>query len=132
MPAGTGTLTAAKNVLPEPRSGAAAVNMPFAYLAVPQVWREESRWTYEFGGMVELEAPLKVSLELVKLTSAWALENFGLKAALIQTTSPYGTDWLLKWVEKQTFLAQGVEVGGGGGGVEVVVEGGGGGGRGRR
>lgn len=82
--------------------------------------------------MVELGAPLKVSLELVKLTSAWALENFGLKAALIQTTSPYGTDWLLKWVEKQTFLAQGVEVGGGGGGVEVVVEGGGGGGRGRR
>jgi len=34
-----------------------------------------------------------------------------LKTALSQTTSPEGTDWLLKCVEKHTLLAHGVDVG---------------------
>jgi hypothetical protein len=37
--------------------------------------------------------------------------NLGLKAALNQTTSPEGTDWLLNCVEKHTLKAHGVEVG---------------------
>jgi hypothetical protein len=46
----------------------------------------------------------------VKLTLLRAPENLGLNTALSQTTSPPGTDWLLKCVEKHTFLAQGVGV----------------------
>jgi hypothetical protein len=53
----------------------------------------------------------------VKLTAPEVPENLGLKTALSQTMSPEGTDWLLKWVEKHTFLAHGVDVGV----VDVVV-----------
>jgi hypothetical protein len=49
-------------------------------------------------------------MELVKLTTLLRVDgNLGLKAALSQTRVPGGTDWLLKWVVKQTFLPQAAE-----------------------
>jgi hypothetical protein len=110
-PAGTGMLTAEKKVLPDPGKGAVACHWPLTYSAVLQVCWLDWRLMNESGGMVELCTPLMVTMELVKLTRAEEPENLGLKAALSQTTSPAGTDWLLKWVEKQTWFAQGVVVG---------------------
>jgi hypothetical protein len=100
-------LTAEKKVLPDPGKGAVVCHWPLTYSAVLQVFWLDLRLMNESGGMVELCTPLMVTTELVKLTRAEEPENLGLKAALSQTTSPAGTDWLLKWVEKQTFFAQG-------------------------
>ena len=110
-------LTADRNVLPDPGRGALACHAPPASCAVPQDCRLELNWMKEFGGDGETTTPLIVTWELVKLTVAEEPENLGLKAALNQTTSPPGTDWLLKCVEKHTCGAQGVEVGD----VDVVV-----------
>lgn len=104
-------LTAEKKVLPDPGKGAVVCHWPLTYCAVLQVCWLDWRLMNESGGMVELCTPLMVTMELVKLTRAEEPENLGLKAALSQTTSPAGTDWLLKLVEKQTFFAQGVVVG---------------------
>jgi hypothetical protein len=104
-------LTAEKKVLPDPGKGAVVCHWPLTYSAVLQVCWLDWRLMNESGGMVELCTPLMVTMELVKLTRAEEPENLGLKAALSQTTSPAGTDWLLKWVEKQTLFAQGVVVG---------------------
>ena len=105
-PLGTVTLTADKNVLPDPGRGAAACHSPLTNSAVPQVCRLEISCIKESG--TGNGAPLIVTVELVKLTVAEVPENFGLKAALSQTTSPEGGPWLLNCVEKHMFGAQGV------------------------
>ena len=51
----------------------------------------------------ETRTLLILTLELVKLTVADPPWNLGLKTALNQTTSPEGTDWLLKCVESIRF-----------------------------
>jgi len=107
-------LTADKNVLPDPGRGATACHSPLVNCAVPQDCRLDSSCIEESGAGTW--APLIVTTELVKLTVLRLPENLGLKTALSQTTSPAGTDWLLKFVEKHTLLAHGVEVG-----VVVVV-----------
>ena len=105
-PLGTGTLTADKNVLPDPGRGAVACHTPLANAAVPQVCRPDFRLIMESG--TANVTPLIVTSEPVKLTVAELPENLGLKAALNQITSPWGGVWLLKCVEKHTFGPQGV------------------------
>ena len=100
-------LTADKNVLPDPGRGAVACHALLTNSAVPQDCWFEFSCTKESGGHGETRTPLILTLELVKLTVVDPAWNLGLKTALNQTTSPEGTDWLLKCVEKHTFRPHG-------------------------
>ena len=106
VPAGTGTLTADKNVLPDPGRGAVACHAPPDNVASPQVVRLELSVITE-SGTGNLTPPI-VTVEPVKLTVAELPENLGLKTALNQTTSPWGGVWELNCVVKHTFGPQGV------------------------
>lgn len=72
--------------------------------AALQDYRPELSCTKESSGFGETWTLLIVTREFVKLIALRVPVNFVLKTALIRTVSPKGTDWLLKLVEKHTFL----------------------------